>query len=50
MELGDQAGLTKSFSGLRNCYEKLVKEFIVNIHKDYDNSLRKEFKKVFVQG
>jgi len=50
MELIDEAGLRKSASGLRNCYEKFVKEFIVNIHEECDNSLSKEFIKVFICG
>ena len=50
IELIDEVGLRKSVSGLRNCYEKLVKEFIVNIHRDCDNALSKEFRKVFARG
>jgi hypothetical protein len=45
MNLIDEARLKKSVSGFRSCYEKLIKEFIVNIPEDCDNSLSKEFKK-----
>jgi hypothetical protein len=37
-------------SGLGKCYEKLVKEFIVNIGEDCDNRLSKEFHQVYVRG
>jgi hypothetical protein len=45
-----KAGLMKTVSGIWNCYEKLVKEFIVNIAEDCDNPLSKEYHKVFVRG
>ncbi|WJX19376.1 hypothetical protein P8452_09082 [Trifolium repens] len=45
-----QAGLMKTVSGLGSCYEKLVKEFIVNIDEDCGNRLSKEFHQVFVRG
>ncbi|MCI65320.1 envelope-like protein, partial [Trifolium medium] len=35
---------------MRDCYEKLVKEFLVNISEDYDDPLSKEFMKVFDRG
>lgn len=50
MEFINEAGLIKSVSGFGSCYEKLVKEFIVNIPKDCDNPLSKEYMKVFVRG
>ncbi|KAK2382851.1 hypothetical protein QL285_070364 [Trifolium repens] len=50
MDLIQQAGLMKTVSGLGKCYEKLVKEFIVNIGEDCDNRLSKEFHQVFVRG
>ncbi|KAK2445492.1 hypothetical protein QL285_016415 [Trifolium repens] len=50
MDLIHQAGLIKTVSGLGKCYEKLVKEFIVNIGEDCDNRLSKEFHQVFVRG
>ncbi|KAK2424095.1 hypothetical protein QL285_034493 [Trifolium repens] len=50
MDLILQAGLMKTVSGLGSCYEKLVKEFIVNIGKDCGNRLSKEFHQVFVRG
>jgi len=50
MKLIDEAVLRKSVSGFGDCYQKLVKEFIVNIPYDCDSSLNKEFRKVFVRG
>ncbi|KAK2421639.1 hypothetical protein QL285_032248 [Trifolium repens] len=50
MDLILQAGLMKTVSGLGSCYEKLVKEFIVNIGEDCGNRLNKEFYQVFVRG
>ncbi|KAK2436299.1 hypothetical protein QL285_021300 [Trifolium repens] len=50
MDLILQAGLMKTVSGLGSCYEKLVKEFIVNIGEDCGNRLSKEFHQVFVRG
>ncbi|MCI46961.1 envelope-like protein [Trifolium medium] len=35
---------------MRDFYDKLVKEFLVNISEDYDGPLSKEFMKVFVRG
>ncbi|KAK2422616.1 hypothetical protein QL285_033139 [Trifolium repens] len=50
MDLILQAGLMKTVSGLGRCYEKLVKEFTVNIGEACDNRLSKEFHQVFVRG
>ncbi|WJX83795.1 hypothetical protein P8452_66429 [Trifolium repens] len=50
MDLINQAGLIKTVCGLGKCYEKLVKEFIVNIGEDCDNRLSKELHQVFVRG
>ncbi|WJX12613.1 hypothetical protein P8452_03090 [Trifolium repens] len=50
MDLILQAGLMKTVSGIGRCYEKLVKEFIVNIGEDCDNKLSKEYHQVFVRG
>jgi hypothetical protein len=36
--------------GISNCYEKLVKELLVNILDDYDDPKSPEFRKVFVRG
>ncbi|KAK2448430.1 hypothetical protein QL285_007694 [Trifolium repens] len=46
----EKAGLMKTVSGIGNCYEKLVKEFLVNIPEDCDNPLSKEHHKVYVRG
>jgi len=50
MELINEAKLRRSVSSFCNCYEMLVKEFIVNIPKDYDNPLSSEYMKVFFRG
>lgn len=50
MELMEDAEIMKSVSFFGNCYEMLVKEFIVIIPKDCDNSLIKEHRKVLVRG
>ncbi|KAK2415555.1 hypothetical protein QL285_038027 [Trifolium repens] len=46
----EKAGLMKTVSGLGECYEKLVKEFLVNIPEDCDNPLSKEHHKVYMRG
>ncbi|XP_050875185.1 uncharacterized protein LOC127078802 [Lathyrus oleraceus] len=40
----------KSVTSFRKCSKILVKEFIVNISKDYDNKRSKEFRKSYVRG
>ncbi|KAK2424299.1 hypothetical protein QL285_034673 [Trifolium repens] len=50
MDLIHQAGLIKTVCGFSKCYEKLVKEFTVNIGEDCNNRLSKEFHQVFVRG
>ncbi|MCI70794.1 envelope-like protein, partial [Trifolium medium] len=45
MDLIEEAGLTKTVWGIGDCYEKLVKEFLVNILEDCDDPLSKEFRK-----
>ncbi|MCH93305.1 envelope-like protein, partial [Trifolium medium] len=45
-----EAGLLKTVWGLGDCYEKLVKEFLVNIPEDCDDPMSVEFRKVFVRG
>ncbi|XP_050889266.1 uncharacterized protein LOC127094481 [Lathyrus oleraceus] len=50
MDLIKAVGLLKTIVGFSQCYEGLVKEFIVNIPEDiYDNN-SKEFCKVYVRG
>ncbi|KAK2454104.1 hypothetical protein QL285_001699 [Trifolium repens] len=46
----EKAGLMKTVTGIGECYEKLVKEFLVNIPEDCDNPLSKEHHKVYVRG
>jgi len=50
IELIKKAGLMKTISKLGDCYEQLVKEFLVNILYDCDNPLSKEYQKVYVIG
>ncbi|XP_045793135.1 uncharacterized protein LOC123888206 [Trifolium pratense] len=50
VSLINDAGLIKTVWGLGSCYEKLVREFVVNIPVGCDNPLDKEFQKVFVRG
>jgi len=50
MKLIREAGLEKTVCKLGECYEKLVREFLVNIPKDCDNPLRREYQKVYVRG
>jgi hypothetical protein len=42
--------LEKTVCKLGECYEKLVREFLVNIPKDCDNPLRRDYEKVYVRG
>ncbi|PNX83007.1 envelope-like protein, partial [Trifolium pratense] len=50
MSLIEEAGLIKTVSELGKCYEKLTREFLVNIPTDCDNPLSPEYLKVFVRG
>ncbi|XP_050899675.1 uncharacterized protein LOC127106423 [Lathyrus oleraceus] len=50
MDLIKVAGLLKTVAGFSQCYEGLVKEFIVNIPEDIADKKIKEFCKVFVRG
>lgn len=50
VELIEKAGLIKTVTKICPCYEKLVKEFVVNIPTDLDNPHSKWFGKVFVRS
>jgi hypothetical protein len=50
MDLIKSAGLMKTVSGLSQCFEGLVKEFMVNIPEDIADKNNKEFCKVFIRG
>lgn len=50
VDLIEEAGLMTNVVGFGNCYEMLVKKFIVNIYKDYDHKINKEYMKVYVRG
>ncbi|XP_058726179.1 uncharacterized protein LOC131597501 [Vicia villosa] len=50
LEMIQEAGLLKTVCNLPKCYEKLVKEFVVNLSEDCGNSRSVDYKKVFVRG
>ncbi|XP_058766831.1 uncharacterized protein LOC131640457 [Vicia villosa] len=50
LELTQEAGLLKKVCNLPKYYEKLVKEFVVNLSEDCGNSRSVDFRKVFVRG
>ncbi|XP_058760045.1 uncharacterized protein LOC131633348 [Vicia villosa] len=50
IELIQEAGLLKTVCNLPKCYEKLVKEFVVNLSEECDNSRSADYRKVFVRG
>ncbi|XP_050896219.1 uncharacterized protein LOC127102950 [Lathyrus oleraceus] len=50
MDLIQAVGLLKTVAGFSQCYEGLVKEFIVNIPEDISDKNSKEFCKVYVRG
>ncbi|XP_050920145.1 uncharacterized protein LOC127137765 [Lathyrus oleraceus] len=50
MDLIKTVRLMKTVVGFSQCYEGLVKEFIVTIPEDIDDKNNKEFSKVFVRG
>ncbi|XP_045822302.1 uncharacterized protein LOC123915204 [Trifolium pratense] len=50
VNLIEEAGLIKTVSELGKCYEKLTREFLVNIPSDCDDPLSPEYLKVYVRG
>ena len=50
MSMIKEAGLLKTVCNIGNCYEKLVREFLVNVPRDYTNPLSQEYHKVYVRG
>ncbi|XP_058784336.1 uncharacterized protein LOC131659118 [Vicia villosa] len=50
LELIQEAGLLKTVCNLPKCYEKLVKELVVNLSEDCGNNRSVDFRKVFVRG
>jgi len=50
MDMIKETGLLKTVCNLGNCYEKLVKEFLVDIFEECDNSLNQEYHKMYVRG
>jgi len=49
MKLIKSVGLMKTVSNLSDCYEKLVKEFLVNVYENCGNPLSREYYKVYVR-
>ncbi|XP_058760379.1 uncharacterized protein LOC131633707 [Vicia villosa] len=50
LELIQEAGLLKTVCNLPKCYERLVKEFVVNLTEYCGNIKSVDFRKVFVRG
>ncbi|MCI37577.1 envelope-like protein, partial [Trifolium medium] len=50
MDLINGAGLLKTVKNLGSCYERLVKEFLVNIGEDCNDPKSPEYRKVYVRG
>ncbi|CAJ2638250.1 unnamed protein product [Trifolium pratense] len=50
VNLIETVGLMKTVSELGKCYDKLTREFLVNIPADCDNSLSPEYLMVYVRG
>ncbi|XP_058756892.1 uncharacterized protein LOC131630117 [Vicia villosa] len=50
LELIQEAGLLKTVCNLPKCYEKLVKEFVVNLSEECDNNRSAYYRKLFVRG
>jgi len=50
MELIKEVGLMKTMCNLGECYEQLVKEFLVNIPDDCDSPISSAYQKAFVLG
>jgi hypothetical protein len=50
VDLIENAGLESTITNLGSCYEKLVKEFLVNIPNDCDNPVSPNYHVVYVRG
>jgi hypothetical protein len=50
VDLIKHAGLESTVTNLGNCYEKLVREFLVNIPDDCDNPMSHDYHVVYVRG
>ncbi|XP_045810736.1 uncharacterized protein LOC123905146 [Trifolium pratense] len=50
VNLLEEAGLLNTVSKLGNCFDKLTREFLVNIPADCDNPLSPDYLKVYVRG
>jgi hypothetical protein len=50
MKLQEEAGLMKTVTNTGRCYEKLVREFIVNITEECTEEKSKEYHRIYVRG
>ena len=50
VDLTEVAGLMKNITDFGKCSKVLIKEFIVNIPKECDNIMSKEYKRIFDRG
>ncbi|PNY16757.1 envelope-like protein, partial [Trifolium pratense] len=50
VEAIEYAGLMKTVCGLDKCYDRLVKEFLINVAKNCDDPESPEYRQVFVRG
>ena len=48
MSMIKEAGLLKTVCNIGDCYEKLMREFLVNVLEDCNNPLSQEYQKVYV--
>ncbi|PNX85094.1 envelope-like protein, partial [Trifolium pratense] len=46
----EYAGLIKTVCGLDKCYDRLVKEFLINVAENCDDPTSPEYRQVFVRG
>ncbi|CAJ2666907.1 unnamed protein product [Trifolium pratense] len=50
VEALEYAGLMKTVVGLDKCFDRLVKEFLINVAADCNNPASPEYRQVFVRG
>ncbi|PNX55335.1 envelope-like protein, partial [Trifolium pratense] len=50
VEAIEYAGLMKTVCGLDKCYDRLVKEFFINVAENCDDPASPEYRQVFVRG
>ncbi|PNX78329.1 envelope-like protein [Trifolium pratense] len=50
VEALEYAGLMKTVCGMDKCYDRLVKEFLINVAENCDDPESPEYRQVFVRG